>query len=304
MTTVFPASKDSFDRPTASSSLSGHAALHDDLADAIEKIEDVIGVTGDTTAGTVEKRLADLEGTDFTITFGTGSDLDGSITVTNLGNVTNTTVAVRDDSHNHIISNVDGLQTALDGKLGSTAKAADSNKLDDLDSTQFLRSDTSDSFTGSTLTFSNADLRFSRSGVYSVDLGVSNSSNANRGLVTFFSGSNQQDVQVADLFYGGALQFNSSITLKENVNDFTGATEIINQLRPVTWEFIADDDDRSHVGLIAEEVRDVFPLSIGGDPDCPTINQSSILGLAIAGLCEANARITALEAQVASLQGA
>lgn len=35
------------------------------------------------------------------------------------------------------ISNVNGLQTALDGKLGSTAKAADSDKLDGLDSLDF-----------------------------------------------------------------------------------------------------------------------------------------------------------------------
>ena len=42
-------------------------------------------------------------------------DASGSATFTNLGNAT-LTLAVADDSHNHVISNVDGLQTALDGK--------------------------------------------------------------------------------------------------------------------------------------------------------------------------------------------
>lgn len=42
-------------------------------------------------------------------------DASGSATFTNLGNAT-LTVTVADDSHNHVISNVDGLQTALDGK--------------------------------------------------------------------------------------------------------------------------------------------------------------------------------------------
>lgn len=42
-------------------------------------------------------------------------DVSGSATFTNLGNAT-LTVTVADDSHNHIIANVDGLQTALDGK--------------------------------------------------------------------------------------------------------------------------------------------------------------------------------------------
>lgn len=42
-------------------------------------------------------------------------DVTGSATMTNLGNVSITATIV-DDSHNHIISNVDGLQTALDAK--------------------------------------------------------------------------------------------------------------------------------------------------------------------------------------------
>ena len=45
-------------------------------------------------------------------------DASGSVTLTNLGNGT-LSVTVADDSHNHIISNVDGLQTALDGKAAS-----------------------------------------------------------------------------------------------------------------------------------------------------------------------------------------
>jgi hypothetical protein len=43
-------------------------------------------------------------------------DVSGSATMTNLGNVT-ITATVADDSHNHIISNVDGLQAALDSKV-------------------------------------------------------------------------------------------------------------------------------------------------------------------------------------------
>jgi len=44
-----------------------------------------------------------------------GGDLSGSVTLTNLGNGT-LTATVADDSHNHVISNVDGLQTALNLK--------------------------------------------------------------------------------------------------------------------------------------------------------------------------------------------
>jgi len=74
-------------------------------------------------------------------------DVSGSATFTNLGNAT-LSVTVADDSHNHVISNVDGLQTALDGKLSTSGKAADSNLLDGIDSGNFLRSDIDDTLNG------------------------------------------------------------------------------------------------------------------------------------------------------------
>lgn len=43
--------------------------------------------------------------------------------------ISNGTITVNDDSHNHTIGNVDGLQTALNGKLGTTATAAAATKL-------------------------------------------------------------------------------------------------------------------------------------------------------------------------------
>lgn len=63
-------------------------------------------------------------------------DVTGSTNFDGSGNVS-ITATIADDSHNHVISNVDGLQTALNGKLATGAKAADSNLLDGLDSTAF-----------------------------------------------------------------------------------------------------------------------------------------------------------------------
>jgi hypothetical protein len=66
-----------------------------------------------------------------TITTNLGQKLGATATVTLSGDVTGTasfsansvtiTTTVVDDSHNHIISNVDGLQTALDGKVSVNA---------------------------------------------------------------------------------------------------------------------------------------------------------------------------------------
>lgn len=55
MTTNYPTSQDSFSRPTASSALTGHAALHDDIADAVESIENVVGLTGGTSGAVLFK---------------------------------------------------------------------------------------------------------------------------------------------------------------------------------------------------------------------------------------------------------
>jgi hypothetical protein len=59
----------------------------------------------------------------------TGSYLTGNQTITLSGDVsgsgtTSISVTVADDSHNHVISNVDGLQTALDAKLASSSYTA------------------------------------------------------------------------------------------------------------------------------------------------------------------------------------
>ena len=52
-------------------------------------------------------------------TISLGGDLSGSASFNGSANIT-ITAAVADDSHNHVISNVDGLQTALDGKQTSS----------------------------------------------------------------------------------------------------------------------------------------------------------------------------------------
>ena len=99
-----------------------------------------------------------------------GSYLTGNQTITLSGDASGSgttaiTVTVADDSHNHIISNVDGLQTALDAKLASSSYTAadvltkiktvdgagsglDADLLDGISSASFLRSDTADSFSG------------------------------------------------------------------------------------------------------------------------------------------------------------
>ena len=55
-------------------------------------------------------------------------DVTGNVSFDGSANVSITATVV-DDSHNHIISNVDGLQTVLDSKLGASANAISATKL-------------------------------------------------------------------------------------------------------------------------------------------------------------------------------
>lgn len=115
--------------------------------------------SGNFSAGTITAALTGNASTATALATGRTISLTGDVTGTSdsfdgSGNVS-ITATVADDSHNHVISNIDGLQTALDGKLGSTAKAADSELLDGVNGSSYLRSDTSDTFTG-TLTLTGS----------------------------------------------------------------------------------------------------------------------------------------------------
>jgi hypothetical protein len=55
-------------------------------------------------------------------------DLTGSVSLDGSANVT-LTAAVKDDSHAHVISNIDGLETTLDNKLGISSNAVSASKL-------------------------------------------------------------------------------------------------------------------------------------------------------------------------------
>ncbi len=76
-------------------------------------------------------------------TISLSGDLSGSASFDGSASIT-ISATVADNSHAHTIANVTGLQTALDAKLSTSGKAADSQLLDGIDSTSFLRSDAKD----------------------------------------------------------------------------------------------------------------------------------------------------------------
>jgi hypothetical protein len=108
--------------------------LVDAAPGALDTLNELAAALGDDPnfATTMTNALAGKLATTHDMTLTLNGDVSGAATFTNMGNAT-LTVTIADDSHNHTIANVDGLQTALNGKLSTTGKAADSNLLDGLD---------------------------------------------------------------------------------------------------------------------------------------------------------------------------
>tara|TARA_R100000353_G_C6509962_1_gene196360 strand:+ start:81 stop:2882 length:2802 start_codon:yes stop_codon:yes gene_type:complete len=131
-----------------------------------------------------------------------------------------------------------------------------------------------------------------------------------------------------------AYQTSSDYRLKENVVDVSDGIDRVKQLNPVRFNFIGED--RIVDGFLAHEVSDVVPEAIGGEkdamkdeeyevspavyndegelvteavmgtrsvPDYQGIDQSKLVPLLTAALQEAVAKIEALEARVATLEG-
>jgi len=61
LATNYPTSKDNFTNPAATESMEGHAALHGNVNDAIEAIENKLGVNGSTDVNSIDYKVAQLE---------------------------------------------------------------------------------------------------------------------------------------------------------------------------------------------------------------------------------------------------
>jgi hypothetical protein len=190
---------------------------------------------------------------DFSITL-TG-DVTGAGTVTNMGNVSfSTTIA--DDSHNHVISNIDGLQTALDGKQatvsGGTGVSVSSN-------------------------------------VVSIGQAVATNSN-----VTFATVSATGDI---------VAYASSDERLKDNIVNIENAIEKVQSLNGVTWDWNdnADELQKSipNVGVIAQEVEQVLPQLVKDrENGYKGVDYAKLTGLLIEAIKEQQVQIDELKSKL------
>jgi hypothetical protein len=137
-------------------------------------------------------------------------DASGSATFTNLGNAT-LTVTVADDSHNHVISNVDGLQTALDAKLASSSYTASDvlTKIKTVDgSGSGLDADTVDGIQGSSIV-QTSDSRLTNSRTCNNSFDNATTARTNLGIGTGNS------VTFAGVTSNGTVTVNGTLKIEE-----------------------------------------------------------------------------------------
>ena len=112
---------------------------------------------------------------------------------------------------------------------------------------------------------------------------------------------------------GSATAYNTSsdYRLKTDAQPMTGASERVQALNPVNFEWVADGTRVD--GFLAHEAQAVVPESVtgtkdavdaDGNPEYQSIDQSKIVPLLTAALQEALTEITALKARVTTLEGA
>lgn len=211
--------------------------------------------------------------------------------------------------------------------LGLTAKAADSDKLDNLNSTQFLRSDAVDTTTGrltiDTSSVSTAGLQSlnivddSTNGTAGISIqypnntgfvqhGVFRMSNASVHRWVFLQENNSSlaDAQLNNLYYAGSLTSTSDETLKNNEGPALGLS-FVNRLAPFTGTWI-DGNGEKHQFLGAQSVEAALTAEgvdaadygmIGNDSEIGprTMSYMELVPVLVQAVNELTARLEALE---------
>lgn len=101
---------------------------------------------------------------------------------------------------------------------------------------------------------------------------------------------------------GGLARSTSSIRYKKNVQPMTTKLEAVKQLKPVTFNEKTDDTGKVFAGLIAEDLdeqglKEYVSYDEEGRPDA--IHYGNLVALAFKAIQELEAKVAALEAQVA-----
>jgi len=114
----------------------------------------------------------------------------------------------------------------------------------------------------------------------------------------------------------GTIQTNGSSTtynttsdrrLKDNIEPIENGTEKLMAMKPVTHTWKADPEVDAVHGFIAQEMMDIVPEAVSGDPDgeeMMSMDYGRITPVLVAALQDAHKKIEELSAEIAALKEA
>ena len=220
----------------------------------------------------------------------------------------------------NISGNITAATFSGDGS-GLTGLTADNaNTLDNLDSTQFLRSDTNDSFTGTSLSFGSTTRQMLNLWSTSYGIGVQGNTLYCRSASRFswHRGGSHSDTENApgsggtvamtldsssNLTVTGEVTAYSDERIKDNIEVIADPLTKILSVRGVTFTRTDQwDDKKKHMGVIAQEIEQYFPEVVHEEENgMKTVNYGAMAGAFIEAFKEQQKQIDELKSMVNKL---
>jgi len=220
----------------------------------------------------------------------------------------------------NISGNITAATFSGDGS-GLTGLTADNaNTLDNLDSTQFLRSDTNDSFTGTSLSFGSSTRQMLNLWSTSYGIGVQSSTLYCRSASRFswHRGGSHSDTEndpgsggttamtldsSSNLTVTGEVTAYSDERIKDNIEVIADPLTKILSVRGVTFTRTDQwDDKKRHMGVIAQEIEQYFPEVVHEEENgMKTVNYGAMAGAFIEAFKEQQKQIDELKSMVNKL---
>jgi hypothetical protein len=232
-------------------------------------------------------------------------DLSGSVTLTNLGNAT-LTASVADDSHNHVIANIDGLQTELDNipRLDGDVTFTSNGHITIPSGPSADRP----SGVAGMIRFNTSTNEFE--GYNGTGWGeitkpdviddTTTSSNYYPTFVTAASGETEKlRVSSTKLYFKpstgqlNATEFNSlsDETFKNSITPIENALDLINEIDGIS--FVWNDTGKSSLGVSAQQLQKVLP-QIVSDDEVKTVNYNGLIAVLLQAVKELQSKVDSL----------
>ena len=103
-----------------------------------------------------------------------------------------------------------------------------------------------------------------------------------------------KDVHVPKLYYDQLIQ-NSSRDVKHDIKDMESRGETLDKLRPVTFVYNDDPEEKKRAGLIYEEAAEVMPEICVGEGKEKAVNYVELIPMLLKEIQDLRARVKALE---------